>query len=226
MESLRIRKVEISVTDCYKKSWDSIKKHYWILFIVTFLALVIAQMSLGILLGAVFCGAFVCILQALKGENVVFEDFLKGFRLFFPSFLPTVLFILPVPIVGIAVPFAMIFFDSNSDLSYLLLKIFVIEFALVFIIVCLHTLLTFSFLLIADKGVSGWQSILISSKAVWQNLNVVVKIFLAGFVLAIIGNLAFCVGIYFVMPLILTSIAFIYKEIFYENRTETDSSRF
>jgi uncharacterized membrane protein len=82
--------------------------------------------------------------------------------------------------------------------------------------VCLHTLITFSLLLIVDKGLLGWESVLISSKAVWQNLNVVVKLFLVSFILALIGNLLFCAGTYFVLPLISASITLLYKEIFYE----------
>jgi uncharacterized membrane protein len=70
--------------------------------------------------------------------------------------------------------------------------------------------------LIVDKNLSGWQSALISSKAVWQNLDVVVRVFLVGFVLTLVGNVAFCVGTYFVLPLILASIIVLYREILYE----------
>ncbi len=218
MESLRIRRVEIGVIDCYKKSWDLIKKQYWILFAVSSVAFIIAQISLGVLLGVTLCGAFVCTLKAVKGENVIFEDFFKGFGFFLKTLLPTALFIVPVPIIAILGVVSLVFFSDGSgeNVWYLLLKVATVEFILTFLIVCLHTLLTFSFLLIADKNLSGWQSVLISSKAVWQNLDVVVRVFLVGFVLALIGNVVFCAGIYFVLPLILVSITVLYREIFYE----------
>jgi hypothetical protein len=216
MKDLSIKKVEVSAIDCYKSSWNLIKKNYWILFIINLVAFIVAQISFGILFGSAFCGVFICTLKALRNESLSFQDFFKGFSFFLPSLVPTALFIVPVPIVGILVPFAVLYFDNNADFSKVFLKTLVIESVLVFVMVCLHTLITFSLLLIVDKGLLGWESVLISSKAVWQNLNIVVKLFLVSFILALIGNLLFCAGTYFVLPLISASITLLYKEIFYE----------
>ena len=80
--------------------------------------------------------------------------------------------------------------------------------------VCFHTLLIFSFPLIVDRGMGGFQSMKISAKAVWMNLGSVVGLIMVNFVLALIGYLALCVGVYFVIPIILAGNAVAYRKVF------------
>lgn len=58
---------------------------------------------------------------------------------------------------------------------------------------------------------------MISAKAVWQNLSGVVGLFAVGIVVAIVGYLMLCIGIYLVLPLIIAANVVAYRKIFPES---------
>ena len=80
--------------------------------------------------------------------------------------------------------------------------------------VCLHTLLIFTFPLIADKNVGAVQAIKTSVRAALKNLGGVAGLMGLNFVLVFAGYLAFCVGIYFVIPIITAGNVVAYRRVF------------
>ncbi len=53
-----------------------------------------------------------------------------------------------------------------------------------------------------------------SAKAVWGNMGGVVGLIMVNIVLTLIGQLALCVGIYFVIPIILAGNVVAYRKVF------------
>ena len=75
--------------------------------------------------------------------------------------------------------------------------------------------------LIVERGLTGVQAMMVSAKAVWNNLAGMAGLFGVGFVVAIVGYLMLCVGLYLVLPLIMMAQAVAFRKIFPKIDTQT-----
>ncbi|RMG09639.1 MAG: hypothetical protein D6735_00300 [Acidobacteria bacterium] len=221
-----MNQVQISAIECYKQAWQRIKKNFWYLVALCLIANLISSFSNGILSGVMICSMFAACLDVIDNENpdTSFRKLFDGFNYFLPSLLLIIIASIPIAITVILL-LTLSALIKNIDFSpQLVLAVWMIAaFLAIVLMVCLHSLMIFSFLLVVDKNMSALQSILISSQAVWSNLGLVVNVLLISFLLSIIGLLACCIGVYFVFPINLAAITLIYRQIFpaisYEPRT-------
>lgn len=210
----------INPVECFKEGWISIKENYWLLFAITIVGLLIGGLSLYILVGSMVCGIFAVYFKVFDKEEPQFEDLFAGFRFFRPSLFVVIVIVVPTAVVIglIYVPLLLATVSgsrmSGDELFALLTGTLVAEFVFAFVMVCIHTLLMFSFPLIVDRGLGGWQSVKVSARAVWANLSGVTGLWAVSFVAALAGYLALCVGIYFVIPLILAGNVAAYRKVF------------
>lgn len=220
MQQTEFRTGVIRPIECFREGWEAIKPNYWLIFVITIVGVLIGGISAYIFLGAMVCGIYYCYFRALDGESVEIQHLFRGLSFFWPSLLITILVIGPavlligliyVPLLYSTMMGAVL---TEKELYTMLASALVTEFVVALVMVCLHTLIIFSFPLIVDRGLSGWQSVIISAKAVWKNLGGVTGLWAVGFVVALIGYMAFCVGIYFVIPLLLASNVAAYRKVF------------
>ena len=220
MSPIEFRTGVIRPVECYKEGWELIKDQYWLLLGITIVGMMIGGASVYILLGAMVCGIYYCYFQKIDGKPVNFESLFKGFNYFLPGFILMLIAMAPTVIVllGIYVPFivAVIMGPNLSEDELIAMFSGVLIFELIFTIlmVCLHTLLMFSFPLIVDRNLSVWQSITVSAKAVMKNLSGVVGLFLVGFVVSLVGILLLFIGIYLAIPLIFAANVVAYRKVF------------
>ena len=80
--------------------------------------------------------------------------------------------------------------------------------------VCLQTLLLFTFPLIIDRNLSAVEAIKTSARAVLKNMGGIIGLLGVSFVISIVGYLALCVGLYFVIPIIVAGFAVAYRKVF------------
>lgn len=228
MQNTEFRIGVIKPVECVKEGWEFIKQDYWLLFAITLVGVLIGGVTMYILMGAMLCGIFYCFLLKIDGRPVTFEGLWKGFEWFAPGLMVTLFFVMPVIIlyVIIYVPVfmatAMSETLSRQELITLLIGVFAVDFVFIVIMVCFHTLLIFSFPLIVDRSLGGIQAMKTSAKAVWNNLSGVIGLIMVNFVLTLIGYLALCVGVYFVIPIILAGNAVAYRKVFPVSKNEGD----
>ncbi|MDH3529073.1 MAG: hypothetical protein OEQ28_05880, partial [Acidobacteriota bacterium] len=55
-DQLEFRKDVIGPVECYREAWEIIKPHYWMLFALTIVGVMISGASLYVLGGAMICG--------------------------------------------------------------------------------------------------------------------------------------------------------------------------
>ncbi len=210
-----IRPIEI-----YKESWELIKDQYWLVFAVVLVGMLIGGAVPIFLIGPMICGIYLCMFEKIEGRPVAFETLFKGFEYFMPSLIVAIVIVVPViiliftvylPMIGMAVAGQKM---KESELVPFFIGIMVFELVVAVIMVCFHTLLMFAFPLVVDRKLSGWQAMKVSAKAVWHNLSGVAGLFGVGFVVALAGYLALCVGMYLVLPLIFMSNAVAFRKIF------------
>lgn len=210
----------IRPVECIKEGWELIKPNFWLLLGITIVGSLIGGFSMYILIGAMLCGIFHCYLKQIDGKPLSFDDLWKGFQWWLPGLVVAAFIFIPM-IVVYAVMYVPIFIAlamgknmSEDELIALLIGVGIVDMVLVVIMVCFHTLLMFSFPLIADRGLGGIQAMKTSAKAVWANLSGVVGLIVCGFGLIILGYLALCLGIYFVIPIMVAGNMVAYRKVF------------
>ncbi len=210
-----IRPVEV-----YKEAWELIKDQYWLVLGITIVGMLIGSAVPVVLIGPMMCGIYLCLFDRIEGRELKFEKLFKGFDFFGASLIVAVVIMVPmfvlifsiyIPMIGMAMAGSRM---SESELIPFLIGTIIFEIILVFVMVCFHTLLLFSFPLIADRKLGGIDAIKLSAKAVWANLGSIAGLIGVGFVVAIVGYLMLCIGIYLVLPLIMTSSAVAYRKVF------------
>ncbi len=220
MQNVEFNTGAIKPIECAREAWELIKSDYWLLFAITIVGQLIGGISLCIVLGAMVCGIFYCYLRKVDGGAISFDDLWKGFGWFGPGFVVTLAIVLPVFVVYVVIygPFivAMIMGSklSEDELIALLVGAFAVDLVLIIIMVCFHTLLMFSFPLIVDRGLGAIRAMTTSARAVWKNMSGVLGLILVNFALVLAGYAALCVGIYFVIPVIIATNVVAYRKVF------------
>jgi hypothetical protein len=215
---------QIRPIECVKEAWELIKDEYWTLFAISIVGAMLAGISLYVLIGPMVCGILGCYLKKIDGGPVKFDDLWIGFKYFWPSLLVTIVVVVPI-IVYLVAAMSTIYLPiimkavggsrvSDDELLAAIGVALVVDLIVAVIMVCLHSLVIFSFPLIVDRGISSWPAIKLSARAALKNIGGVAGIIGVNFVLGIAGYLAFCVGLYLVIPLITATNIVAYRKVF------------
>lgn len=224
MQSRDFTTGQIRPIECVKEAWALIKDEYWLLFAISLVGGLIAGVTMYVLLGAMICGIFRCYLTKLDGGRVNFDDLWTGFKDFWPSLLVTIVFVVPMVVYVVAIfttmygPLVMKAIGGSrvSD-EEMLATVFValaVDIVVAIVMVIVHSMLIFSFPLIVDRGASSWDAIKLSARAALRNIGGVGGLILVNFGLVILGYLAFCVGVYLMIPLITATNLVAYRKVF------------
>lgn len=220
MGNTQFRTGVISPIECFKEGFELIKPSFWLLLGITIVGSLIAGFSMYVLMGGMLCGIFHCYLKKIDGKPLVFDDLWKGFQWWLPGLVVAAFIVIPILIVygviyiPVFIAIGMGSKMSEDELITLLVVVGIVDFVFVLIMVCFHTLLMFSFPLIADRGLGGFEAMKTSMKAVWGNLSGVVGIIVCGMGLMIAGYLALCLGIYFAIPILVAGQMVAYRKVF------------
>lgn len=220
MENLEFRAGVIRPVECVREGWELIKSDYWVLFAVSLLGGLIGAATLYILLGAMACGIFYCYLQKIDGQPVTLDGLWKGFQWWLPGLVVTAFIVVPIFLVyGVIYVPLIIAITMGANISQdefltLLAGAAIVDLIFIVIMVCFHTLLIFAFPLIVDRGLGAIKAVATSARAVLKNLRGVGGLILVNFGLTLLGQLAFCVGIYFVIPLLIASNVVAFRKVF------------
>ncbi|MEJ7624226.1 MAG: hypothetical protein WKF34_09560 [Pyrinomonadaceae bacterium] len=206
--------------ECVKEGFALIKSDYWLLLAISLVGAMIGGVTLMIASGAMTCGTYYAYLRKIDGGDARFDDLWKGMQWFGPGLALMVIIILPIIAIYsiIFVPFLLSASMggrlSQEELMGLLIGSFVVEVVLAFVMVCLQTLLIFAFPLIVDRNLGVFEAIRLSSRAVLRNLGGVAGLIFVNIGLMIAGYLALCIGIYFVIPIVIAGNVVAYRKIF------------
>ncbi len=217
----------IKPVEIYKEAWALMKERYWMVFGIVIVGMLIGGAVPIILMGPMMCGMFLCLFDLIDGRELKFEKLFKGFDYIWKSLLVSVLIFVPIFIVLFTIYIPMIAMAiagpkmSESELIPFLIGTVIFEIVIVVVMVCFHTLIMFAYPLIVERGLTGVQAMMVSAKAVWNNLAGMAGLFGVGFVVAIVGYLMLCVGLYLVLPLIMMAQAVAFRKIFPKIDTQT-----
>jgi|SRR5215213_7399336 len=211
---------------CIKGGWEIIKNQYWLFVGMTLLAVIIGgAVPLGILLGPMMCGLHLSFFKARRGEMVEFGTLFKGFDYFGPSLIATLLYM--VPIVAIIVPAYLLFYVSmfvgmaaqgdepNPAAIFGVMGVFgLVWLVIVIVIIIISVGFTFSYPLIVDRKLSGFDAVKLSFRAALANFWRLLAMILLTGVMSMLGVLACYVGAFLVLPISYAAIAKAYEQVF------------
>ena len=215
---------QIRPIECAKEGWELIKGDYWLLFAISLVGALIAGVSFYVLLGPMVCGIFLCYLKRIDGQKVVFDDLWLGFKYFGSSLLVTILVVVPLVIYIVAafttfyLPIIMQAMGGNrvSDRDILgsFFSAIAVDLVIAVVMVCIHSLLIFSYPLIVDKGLSSFDAIKLSARAAMKNMAGIAGLIGVNFILGLAGEALCGVGLYLVIPILTAANLVAYRKVF------------
>ncbi len=215
----------IRAFDCLREAWDIIKGEYFPLFAVSIVGGLIAGFTMYVLLGAMICGIFTCYLKKIDGEGPVnFDDLWTGFKYLGPSAIATIVFVVPIVIYFI-VMFITLYsplitaavVGKNADPTIIFATFgaaLVVDVIVAVAMTCIHSLLIFTFPLIVDRKLTSIDAIKLSARAAMKNIGGIAGLIGVGFLLVLLGELALCIGVYFVIPILTATNLVAYRKVF------------
>ncbi len=215
----------IRPVECVREAWDLIKSEYWLLFAISLVGGLIAGFTMYVLFGAMVCGIFTCYLKKIDGDGPVnFEDLWKGLQYLGSSALATILFVVPI-VIYMVVLFVTMYaplitaaiLGKNADPTIILGTFgaaLAVDIVVAVAMTCIHSLMIFTFPLIVDRKLSSWEAIKLSARAAMKNIGGIAGLIGLNLLLVLLGQMAFCVGVYFVIPLLTASSLVAYRKVF------------
>jgi hypothetical protein len=223
MTDIQFNRGVVKPMECFREGWELIKDRYWLFFGITAVGFIIASVvPFCIVLGAMMCGIYYPIIEKSEGREVDFSQLFKGFDKFLPSLIATLPWAIPLQIgfIGAYIPIVIgqIMLESGkaspeSALTFVLSGLGIMLLIMV-VWIFFHPFLMFTYQIIAEHQISGWQGFKLGIRAVWANLSGVVGLLVLN-VLAYSVGVLFCgIGAYFVLPLIFANTFVAYRKVF------------
>jgi len=229
-------KSAIDAGGCVSNAWNLIQTNYWLFFGITLLAYVLIACipCLNVfLMGPVMGGFYYTVLRAMRGEPIEFGMMFKGFEKFVPLMvvglvqsIPSIIyqgFDITIRVSNVGIESILSNARSQGggfDPSILFASGYVIVIVIssaVLVVLSILWAITFAFAVpIAmeqDLG-SPIDALKLSARASWGNVGGIIILAIFSFLLALVGLIALCFGLLFVLPVIWVAWAFAYRQVF------------
>lgn len=212
---------QIKPIEVYKEAWALMKPQFILVWVTVIIGMVLS--STIVLMGPMMVGVFMCLLDTVDGNPTSLEKLFKGFSRWKAGVVIAAFAMIPVVIfVTLAavsyIPTVMASLGGEvippEQLLSIILGILAVELVVGIVMTIIHTLMIFSFPLVADRSLGGIAALKLSAKAVWANKKGVGGVFGLGILVAIVGYLLFCIGIYVALPVIMMATTVAYRKVF------------
>jgi len=214
--SREFRRIAARPIERLTEAKDMLGDQYWLFVGICLVGIIIGSVvPMGIILGPMMCGIYLCFRYRMNGIQVRFETLFKGFDVFMNALLANLILIGISLVVMLPLMIAMIVMivaAGNNDAAELVM---ITMYPLVMIVsLLLYMPYLFVFPLIVDRGTGPWESVTLSARAVWHNFGPLCAMMFVHY-LAVIAGMCLCyVGAFLVLPLTFGALFTVYHEIF------------
>lgn len=222
------RRNAVEPVQCLKAGWDLVKPQYWLFVGIGLVGVLIGSaVPMGILMGPMMCGLYLTLFKQRRGEPIEFGNLFKGFDYFGPSVIATLLHVLPI--LAVVIPAYFIFYvglifsmaaqnAGDEPNPAAMLGVFVM-FGLFWVVMLVIILIisigfTFSYPLIVDRKMQGFDAVKLSFKAAMANFWRLLGMVLLTGLLGLAGVLLCYVGVFLVIPITYAAVAVAYEQTF------------
>ncbi len=222
-------RVAIAPFECISEGWTRVRDQYWLFVGICGAGILLGSfVPLGILMGAMMCGIYYCLLERWRGRRVRFEQLFKGCdsSIFVQTLIPSLLmvalsFAITIPIVVLAFASGMVVAISaaNHHAGDLPAAVVFILMGGGFVLVMLATVLLsvfmlFAYPLIIDRRMRGLDAMKLSARAAMAHVWGLLGLSLVLFGIGLLGALCCYVGAFLVMPISFGAFAAAYVKVF------------
>ena len=230
----------IDASGCISNAWNLIKPNYGLYLGISLLALVAISCIPCVnvfIMGPVMGGVYYVALRAMRGEPVEFGMMFKGFEKFVPLMvvgliqnIPAIIYQgvdISMRIAGNSLTAILNQGQRNGDIDFyqapepnialaggLLVVIIVVSIVMMIFWIVWSISFTFAIPIAMEHNVSPIEAIKLSARAAWGNVGGIIILAILGFLLSLVGVLALCIGVLFVIPVIWVAWAFAYRQVF------------
>lgn len=216
----------VQPVQCIKEAWALIKDQYWLFVGIAAVGMLVGSaVPMGILLGPMMCGLYLCYFKRMHNQPFEFGLLFKGFDYFGPSLVATLLHV--VPIIIIIVPAYLLFYvgfvlsiavqgnEPNPAAALGVMAMFVVFYIVMVILIILVSIgFMFSYPLIVDRQLGAVDAIKWSFRAAMANFWGLLGMSLLTGLLACAGVLLCYVGMFLIFPIQYGAIAVAYQRVF------------
>lgn len=220
---------------CVSNAWNLVKQNYGMYLGISLIAMILGGCLFcisWILVGPVLGGVYYVVLREMRGEPVDFGMMFKGFEKFVPLMVIGLIQAIP-EIIGNILRFAaqiaqiglngkrngdFQFFQASDPqfaiASGVLIIVGLVAFVFIIFAVVWRVLLFFAIPLAMEHNIGAIDAIKLSAKAATSNIGGLTVLFIFEFLVTLLGVLALCIGVFFVIPIIYAANAFAYRQVF------------
>ncbi|MBI5096008.1 MAG: hypothetical protein HZB26_26675 [Candidatus Hydrogenedentes bacterium] len=223
----------IHPVECFRQGWRLIKDEYWLFFGISAVTLLLSSFApMGLLMGPMMCGIYLCYLSKMRGERIEFGVLFRGFDYFIPSLVATLvmlggMLVIMIPFMAIFMFswFSLMVFDAGAHTQPGPAPGFFLGFFAIFILYLgvivvvslgIGATLAFAYPLIVDRKLDGIAALKLGARAAWSNRWGMAGLMLLGWLLCFVGMLFCYVGALFVAPISFGALAVSYRKVFPE----------
>ncbi len=232
-EPIPFTRAAIAPLATYQEAWSRIRAQYWLFLGVTAVGVLLGGLApMGLMMGPMMVGIYLCHRALARGEEVKFELLFKGFDRFIDAFVAALLMMAASLVIVLPLVFVVMFGaifgaagmaaaasstrgGAGGGLAAGACLLYAGAIAFMMLASMLVSLFfTFAFPLIADRGASGLDAVKLSMRAAMANLGGLVGLALFTFLLTFVGLLFCYVGAFLVMPLTFAAHWITYEKVF------------
>jgi uncharacterized membrane protein len=212
--------------ECLKAGWELLQGQYWLFVAMALIGFMIGSaVPLGILMGPMMCGLYLAFFRKRRGEPIEFGTLFKGFDYFANSVVAAILH--AIPIFAVVIP-AYFFFYVGLIVSLTALGdepgpagaigvflSFAVSILVVFSVIVVLTIgFTFSYPLIVDRRMQGFDAVKLSFKAAMSNFWRLLALVILCALVNAVGVMLCYVGVFLTLPITYAAVAVSYEQVF------------
>ena len=190
---------------------------YWLFVGICLVGVLIGSIvPMGIMMGPMMCGIYLCFRYRMNGVQVRFETLFKGFDVFLNALLAMLIFLgLSMIVMLPLMIFMMVMIVTAGNNGAQVLGTFVTMYPLILVLsLLMYISFLFVFPLIVDRGTGPWESVTLSARAAWHNFGPLCGMLFVHYLVSILGVCACYIGAFLIMPLTFGALFSVYHEVF------------
>ncbi len=216
----------VSSRQLWGQAWGILwPQYFWITLGICVVGMIVGGAApMAVLMGPMMCGIFICFFAMMDNESPTFAMLFKGFDFFIDSLVATLVMV-GLSLV-IAIPVGILFFigiiasaaaaENGGEAAggALILVLLVGYLFAILAMVFVSMLFVFSYPLIVDYNLSGWEAVKLSVRAAWANFGNVFRLTVLNTLVSMLAVLLCYLPILLVIPVSLFTQALLYRRIF------------
>lgn len=221
-----VRKVSIQPIELLKSSYAMLGDQYWTFAGIVFVGILIGSaVPMGIIMGPMMCGIYLCYMHRYRNKPVDFNVLFKGFDYFMES-LVAMLVMVGIMMVVI-LPMYLVFFvffavmmaasdgEPEPEMAIAMMTGMGVFYLIFFLVILLISLpFIFVFPLIVDRQMKAIPALKASARGAWANLGGLMVMTLVFSFISILASCACYFPVFLFAPISFGAIYLVYEKIF------------